>query len=67
MLILASRNYTTDWARSTGGRSLGVVMTDGKQWLGQKLFTVKQLRNFGFGKTSLVLYFNYYFNFNYFS
>ena len=28
-------------------------MTDGARWLGQKNFTVKQLKNFGFGKKSL--------------
>ena len=28
-------------------------MTDGAQWLGQRNFTVKQLRNFGFGKRGM--------------
>ena len=46
-------NFTTKWARSPGGRNLGVVMTEGAQWLGQRNFTVKQLKNFGFGKKDL--------------
>ena len=28
-------------------------MTEGAQWLGQRNFTVKQLKNFGFGKKDL--------------
>ena len=28
-------------------------MTDGARWLGQRNFTVKQLKNFGFGKKDL--------------
>ena len=28
-------------------------MTEGAQWLGQKNFTVRQLKNFGFGKKDL--------------
>ena len=28
-------------------------MTEGAQWLGQRNFTVKQLKNFGFGKKGL--------------
>merc|ERR1719347_298644 len=46
-------NHTTNWARSTNGVSLGVVMTDGPRWAGQRNFTVKQLKNFGFGKNEL--------------
>lgn len=51
MIAILTRNYTTDWARSTGGRSLGIVMTDGRLWHGQKQFLLKQLRKFGFGKS----------------
>jgi methyl farnesoate epoxidase/farnesoate epoxidase len=36
-----------------GGKSLGVIMTDGAQWTGQRNFTVKQLKNFGFGKRGM--------------
>jgi len=46
-------NHTTNWARSTAGVSLGVVMTEGPRWTGQRNFTVKQLKNFGFGKNEL--------------
>merc|ERR1712215_230632 len=38
-------NHTTLWARSTNGVSLGVVMTDGARWVGQRNFTVRQLKN----------------------
>ena len=47
------QNYTTKWARSLGGKNLGVVFTDGSFYNSQKLFLVKQLKQFGFGKTSL--------------
>jgi len=47
------RNYTTLWARSVGGRNLGLVFTDGQFYWNQKHFAVKHLKNFGFGKTSL--------------
>ena len=47
------QNYTTQWARSLGGRNLGVAFTDGAFFNSQKLFLVKQLKQFGFGKTSL--------------
>ena len=46
-------NYTTQWARSLGGKNLGVALTDGAFYNRQKLFLVKQLKQFGFGKTSL--------------
>ena len=47
------QNYTTKWARSLGGKNLGVALTDGAFYNSQKLFLVKQLKQFGFGKTSL--------------
>ena len=47
------QNYTTKWARSWGGKNLGVAFTDGAFYNSQKLFLVKQLKQFGFGKTSL--------------
>ena len=46
-------NYTTRWARSVGGRNLGLVFVDGPFYHSQKLFLVKQLKQFGFGKNSL--------------
>ena len=46
-------NFTTRWARSVGGTNQGIVFTDGPLYHSQKHFMVKQLRNFGFGKTSL--------------
>jgi len=46
-------NYTTDIARSFGRANLGIVWADGPRWVGQKNFTVKQLKNFGFGKKDL--------------
>merc|ERR1712032_420043 len=46
-------NFTTNWARTMGGESLGIVMTDGKRWTSQRNFAVKHLRNFGFGKKDL--------------
>ena len=39
--------------RSVGGTNQGIVFTDGPLYHSQKHFCVKQLRNFGFGKTSL--------------
>ena len=46
-------NYTTDMARSFGRANLGLVWADGPRWTSQKNFTVKQLKNFGFGKKDL--------------
>ena len=47
------QNYTICWARSQGGKSQGLVFTDGDFHSRQKNFCVKHLKNFGFGKTSL--------------
>ena len=52
-ILFDFRNYTTLWARSVGGRNLGLVFTDGQFYWNQKHFAVKHLKNFGFGKTSL--------------
>ena len=47
-------NYTTLWARSTGGKNHGLVFTDGAFYWNQKNFSMKHLRNFGFGKSSMM-------------
>lgn len=46
-------NVITDWIRSTGGVSLGLVWSEGSSWTSQRNFTLKQLKNFGFGKRDL--------------
>ena len=46
-------NYTTRWAKSVGGKNLGLSFIDGPFYHSQKIFLVKQLKQFGFGKTSL--------------
>ena len=48
-----SRNPITLEARSTNGISLGLVFTDGQRWASQRKFTVRQLKNFGFGSQKL--------------
>ena len=46
-------NYTTRWAKSVGGKNLGLSFIDGPFYHSQKIFLVKQLKQFGFGKISL--------------
>ncbi|XP_069696214.1 methyl farnesoate epoxidase-like [Periplaneta americana] len=35
------------------GKKLGLIMSDGPYWVEQRRFTLRHLRNFGFGKTSM--------------
>ena len=39
--------------RGTNGRALGIITTDGETWTHQRRFSLKQLRDLGFGKKSL--------------
>ena len=41
------QNYTTRWARSLGGRNLGVAFTDGAFFNSQKDWIVKQVKRIG--------------------
>ena len=37
----------------SNGKNLGIINTDGQQWTNQRRFSLKQLRDLGFGKKSL--------------
>ena len=47
------QSYFTKNIRGDNGRRLGIINTDGQTWSNQRRFSLKQLRDLGFGKKSL--------------
>ena len=47
------KSFFHDYVRGENGKNLGIINTDGQQWTNQRRFSLKQLRDLGFGKKSL--------------
>ena len=47
------KSYFHNYIRGENGRNLGIINTDGQTWTNQRRFSLKQLRDLGFGKKSL--------------
>ena len=47
------QSYFHNYIRGENGRNLGIINTDGQTWSNQRRFSLKQLRDLGFGRKSL--------------
>merc|ERR1719167_526270 len=46
-------SYVSKYLRSDSGKNKGIISTDGQEWLEQRRFALKHLKDFGFGKSGL--------------
>ena len=51
--LLCGRPSTLALRERTGGQLRGILFQDGDEWLEQRRFTLRHLRDFGFGKSSM--------------
>ena len=47
------KSYFHNYIRGENGRNLGIINTDGQTWTNQRRFSLKQLKDLGFGRKSL--------------
>ena len=47
------QSYFHNYIRGENGRNLGIINTDGQTWTNQRRFSLKQLKDLGFGRKSL--------------
>ncbi|XP_067013403.2 methyl farnesoate epoxidase [Anabrus simplex] len=50
---LQGRPFSTQFKERSLNKRLGILFNDGAAWLEQRRFTLRQLKEFGFGKTSM--------------
>merc|ERR1719315_110442 len=47
------QNIISRYLRSDNGKNKGIISTDGQDWMEQRRFTLKHLKDFGFGRAGL--------------
>ena len=47
------KSYFHNYIRGENGKNLGIINTDGQTWTNQRRFSLKQLKDLGFGRKSL--------------